>query len=271
MRILLLLSLLLSLSACFLTKKKKVVDVKPPVEIVEKTIQDTSFQRLLFSNNNIDTSKIEIAYQYYLKPKEIWQDSINKHVANFIFGNSYFEIPDNVKIICNDSAFAACIDTFTSYAKQDYQDSEFGMLWEMDLKTSINEEFETFATLGLGLYMFSGGAHGNTYYGHINIDKSNGKTLELKDFISDTTEFNRIAEICFRKQNEISETEILSDLGFWFPTNQFSCNNNFYISNEGFNFIFNTYEVAPYSHGTFEFSVPFTLSKELLKIDLSKK
>lgn len=263
--------LLLSLNSCFLTKKKTPVDTTPPIIVVEKIIQDTSLKHLLVSNNTIDTSKLEIAYQYYLKPKASWQDSINKHIANFIFENTYFEIPENLKITCDDKAFTVCLDTFTSYAKQDYNNSEFGILWELDLKTSINDEFKSFATVGFGLYIFSGGAHGNTYYGHLNVDKSNGQALKLNDFVTDTTEFNRLAEICFRKQNEISETDVLSDLGFWFPNNQFSCNNNFYISEEGFNFIFNTYEIAPYSLGVFEFSVPFTLSKELIKIDLSKK
>lgn len=267
-----LISLLVILSSCFISKNKKKEITVIENTIPAKIIQDSTLSKLLISSNGLDTSVLQLDYQYFLKPATIWQDSINKYIADFMLGNCYFEIPENLKISCDESKFKAGLDTFYTYAYQDHTENEyFGGLWALESRSSIDDTYSNFATLYLGVYTFTGGAHGNSFSGNFNFDKTTGNTLKLSDFIIDTTEFNTIAEKCFRKQAEISENENLSDLGFWFEENIFKCNDNFFITDEGFNFTFNTYEIAPYAFGSFEFSVPFTLSNHLLKRDLSKK
>lgn len=263
--------LLTLLSSCFLSKKKHLDEITHNPPVIESPIKDTNFSRYQISENKLDTSEMQLSYEYYRKPVFPWQDSINKYTAKFIFDNCYFELPTNVEIVCDDKAFVACLDTFYAYAQKDYLENKMRSLWDLSVRTSIHDEYKQFILLYYGVSSYSGGAHPNSYFNHIMVDKTTNKRLLLKDFISDTLEFNKIAEACFRKDNEISENENLSDLGFWFENGTFNCGNNFYLTEDSFNFFFNTYEVAPYTFGLLEFSVPFTLSKHLIKIDLSKK
>lgn len=259
------------MSSCWLSKKSHVTKIEEPEIVVEKEIIDTFIIQNLYSKNNSDTSNLKLSFQYYKNPKFPWQDSINLKIAEFIHGITLFEYPDDLQLKCDINQFSNCLDTFVKNAKIDYTENEYKTLWELEASSSIHEDYEQFTSFYCGVYNYTGGAHGNSFYNHIQIDKKTGKTLLLKDFVSDTLAFNVIADSCFRKQNLISPTADLSELGFWFEDGIFRCNNNFYITDDAFYFIFNVYEIAPYSFGLIEFSVPFTLSKHLLQIDLSKK
>ncbi|MGV3631631.1 MAG: RsiV family protein [Bacteroidota bacterium] len=262
-------SLLLLLSSCFNRKTDNPpVTVTAPVAL--KSLQDTSIFRYIISKNLVDTSEFKLSYQYFISPKNTWEAKLNQLTAEFIYGSTHFETPDSVQYEASDRFFIACLDSLYNSAVQDYKDSEYSIMWSYDCSTSFTDKHEKFATFSSGMYLYSGGAHGNTYYNHINVEKSSGKELKLNDFISDTAAFFQIADSCFRAQNEISATENYSDLGFWFADDRFYCNDNFYLSEEGFHFIFNVYEIAPYSHGLFEFSVPFEICRELIRYDLSR-
>lgn len=270
MRFLTVISLLLLLSSCFKRKTHTPdIPVSTPKTVVKK-LQDTTVYRYLISDNKVDTSVFKLGYQYYLKPETPGETKLNELAADFIYGSTHFETPDNVKYEASDRFFIACLDSLYANAAQDYKDTEYGIMWSYECSTSFSENHQKFTTFSSGMYLYSGGAHGNTYYNHINVEKTTGKELKLTDFINDTVAFYALADSCFRAQNEISATENYSDLGFWFADDRFYCNDNFYFSSEGFHFIFNVYEIAPYSHGLFEFSVPFNICRELIRYDLSR-
>lgn len=256
------------LNACFVLKK---ADKGSIIHFGTKLIQDTTIHRELISKNKLDTSHLLLGYQYYTHPVEAWQDSVNRLVTDFIYSTTHYEKPVDLVLVASDSLFISCINSFVQQATKDYHENEFGSLWQYETRTSISDLYQNFVLFNCGTYVYSGGAHGYSYYDHIKISKKNGKRLVLKDFISDTIEFRQIAEMCFRKQNKISQEENLSDLGFWFQNDVFYCNDNFYTTDEAFYFIYNSYEIAPYAMGLFEFNVPFELCQHLIKIDLSKK
>lgn len=263
--------LLLLLSACF-TKKKHTEEVQVTTPVITRKLQDTTVYRYLVSDNKIDTSRFELSYQYFIRPSTPWQDTLNFLAADFIYGTTHFDYDYRVKqnYGISDRFFIACLDSIYALALEDYRNSEYKTLWNYEGRTSFSDDHLKFATFSSGMYLFSGGAHGNTFYNHVNIEKESGRRLLLRDFISDTTEFYRIADSCFRRQNEIGPEKNFSDLGFWFPDDIFYCNDNFYLSDEGFHFIFNVYEIAPYAYGLFEFTVPFTVCRELIRYDLSR-
>ncbi len=270
MRITTAICLLLLLSSCFNRRvRTPEITVEIPAIPVKK-LQDTTLFRYLFSKNEMDTSVFQLSYQYYMKPANSWESKLNQLAAEAVYASTHFEGEDSLAFEVNDRFFAACLDTLYAAAEQDYKDSEFGTMWSYECSTSFTDTHKNFATFSSGMYLYSGGAHGNTFYNHINVDKASGKELKLTDFISDTAAFYQLADSCFRAQNEISAGENYSDLGFWFADDRFYCNDNFYLSDEAFHFIFNVYEIAPYTHGLFEFSVPFSVCRELIRYDLSR-
>ena len=269
MKFLACITVLLLLASCF-KRKTHTPDVVVTTPVAVKKIQDTTVFRYLISENGVDTATFQLSYQYYISPANTWEKKLNELTGEFIYTSTHFELPDSIPSETSNRFLVGCLDSLYDSALQDYKDSEYSIMWSYEGSTSLTDNYQKFATFSGGTYLYSGGAHGNTYYNHINVEKATGKELKLTDFISDTLAFYKIADSCFRRQHEISPTDNYSDLGFWFADDQFYCNDNFYLSDDGFHFIFNVYEIAPFSHGLFELSVPFAVCRELIKYDISR-
>lgn len=261
------LSLILLVTSCFL-KKKQEENTQVITNAPEKTIQDSTIQRLLISSNLIDTNVLQLHYQYYVSPKTACEDSVNAAISTFVYGTVEPE-QYGTKPKVNDLFFTACLDSFYQDAVEFNKESELMGLFEFELGSEIEDKTKLFTTLSQFSNLYTGGAHPYGYNLYQIFSKTDGHLLKLKDFISDTIAFNRLAEKHFRQQNELSNDNF-SDLGFWFENNEFQCNDNFYFADDGIHFLFNIYEIAPYAMGYFEFHVPYSEFGELLKISLSK-
>ncbi|MES2587357.1 MAG: RsiV family protein [Bacteroidota bacterium] len=268
-KLFILISGLFLLNSCFVGIKKT-IDVPIEKQVFVKQIQDSTISRIMISQNSLDTSNFSLHYQYYLKTDSIWKDSVNQNIAHFIFLSSNFEDTEKKNFEISNQFFVACLDSFYAQGKQDYENSEYSTLWDYDANCQILDEHKLFVTLSNSIYTYTGGAHGNGYQEYVHIDKTTGKSLSLADFVTNIEEFTKLSEKEFRKALEIKEEENLEDLGFWFPENKFYCNDNFYFMGDSISFFFNSYEIAPYSMGQSEFSIPLNKIKHLLKIDLSK-
>jgi hypothetical protein len=269
-KLLVFLSFLMMLNSCFLKKKQAPIKVVEPI-IVEEVYVDSSISRYQVSENGLDTSFFNLDYKFFAKEDSSWKKKANSIIADFIYSSTQFETDSTFIVPCKPDFFRSCLDSFYRQAILDYSETEYPTMWSYDGTAEVLDIYSTYVCLANQVYTYTGGAHPNGYYEYINIDRKTGEILKLDDIISDTTEFFKIAEKFFRDAVEVSETEDLDQLGFWFYERGFYCNNNFHIGEDAIHFLFNTYEIAPYAAGQIEFSVPFTLSKHLFKIDLSKK
>lgn len=266
-----LIALLFSLNSCFLflgVRKKTKIVVEP---LITKEIQDSSLNRLLLTENKLDTSILILEYQYYVKNDSIWKDSVNQIIGEFFYSTTVdYEVSKNKKYNLSNEFFVSCLDKFYKDAQTDYLNSEYPVLWSYEASSEISNEYKNFITIFKSVYAFTGGAHGNSYQESIHIDKLTGRKLKLSDFITNVKEFTTIAEQFFREAIGVGEDENLYELGYIFPENKFYCNDNFYIEDGEFHFLYNTYEIATYAEGQIEFTVPFDSVKHLIKMDLSK-
>ena len=139
--------------------------------------------------------------------------------------------------------------------------------WYYYDSTFIDESFEKFVQVKRNNYSFTGGAHGNAYVSNNLFSKETGEQLDLKDFISDVPKLTKIGDKYFRQTVEIQPTDDLEEQGFWF-TKGFELNGNFYFENNKMIFVYNQYEIAPYSMGIISVEIPIREIKSLFKIDL---
>lgn len=217
-----------------------------------------------------DTTILSIEYAFFSKDGEkleAYQDSINSRIVNFVQANTEFEKGKDSNFDQDTNFFFRRLQLFDSIGREDMENLEDWRLWQFESTIDI-KEFTNIVELQLGVWTYTGGAHGNGYLEYFLVDRTNGKELFLKDFINDLTTFNVIAEKHFRSDNEIGVEDNLSELGFWFENDQFSCNENFYFTEEAMHFVYNNYEIAPYSAGQIEFSIPISEINEFLKIQL---
>lgn len=104
---------------------------------------------------------------------------------------------------------------------------------------------------------YTGGAHGifSTFY--MNISRTDAQPLTVKKLFSDSAYIKllSLAEKKFRVANEIEPNADLEELGYLFTDGRFYLNDNFTITPEGINWLYNPYEIAPYAQGTIEVMV----------------
>lgn len=113
---------------------------------------------------------------------------------------------------------------------------------------------------------YTGGAHGSLRVLYYTIDLDELTTVTEEDIFQPNYHHfltSKIVEKLMKKYN-VDNPEKLIDEGF-FDINEIAPNNNFWLNNEGIHYIFNQYEIAPYSMGPIEVTIPY---EEIISIVL---
>lgn len=255
--------ILLFITSCGVSKEK------PDNDSDESTILEHGTAELnTLYNSGKDTAHYLIEYDYYYSPvgKLLpFQDSINDKINNFVRGNTEFEIDKTGNPQLSHAFFKQQLEKFDSISRIDSEGLEDYNLWELEAFISITE-YDKMVELDLSEWSYTGGAHGNGYTGYHMIDVATGRELKLADFVNDIPAFTEIAEKYFRAEYAILPMANLEEIGFWFTDGKFALNDNFYFNEEGMHFMFNVYEIAPYSAGSFDFAIPLDEIRQYLKI-----
>ena len=222
-----------------------------------------------------DTSKgaltinasIEIPVCYY---NSVVLDSIRNTIISNLFSPNYVQYS-------NDSVLGA----FFKDLATDYKLNNIPMLDELDSSAlySFNNEhmLEGFSLLndkniysyGINRYVFMGGAHGLSNQNYFNFDLKSGNLIQESDLFVENYEdelIKIIKALIVEQNNEDPDSKKISTLeetDYWI--NDIKPNSNFYISEDGLNYVFNPYEIAPYYMGTTEVNIPFEKLVLLLK------
>jgi len=121
--------------------------------------------------------------------------------------------------------------------------------------------------LGLTIesYIYTGGAHGGTFHGFINWDTQARKQISINEVLKPDTydSLQVIAEKIFRENEGISSTDALKQ--YFFEDNKFALNENYLFTPEGIKYLYNEYEIKPYSSGRTELLIPYDSIRNLLK------
>lgn len=151
------------------------------------------------------------------------------------------------------------IADYTSYIKQHPNDAQ---AWFSQTQISVPYQNKAVVCIGVDMNDYTGGAHGMfaTIYSVY--------ALQTKEMLTTAKLFNKatfaellsIAETAFKQNNQLKPDADLEEAGYWFKDNKFHLNDNFLITAEGITWLFNPYEVAPYSSGV----IKVNLSKEVI-------
>jgi hypothetical protein len=212
-------------------------------------------------DSNAGCAYILIRYPAIIQaPTKAAEDSLNDFIKAFIMKNSETD---------NALGFQALINNFLGeYEKLEEERPEYKTHW-YDRKnvTVVSDTFEIMS-LAYSEDIFTGGAHPNniTYYANLT---HYGRRLELSDLLKKDywPVLNNIADSIFRKVNNIPRVHNLQLDGYWFEDGKFHLNENFYISPAGLTFLFNPYEIGPYSMGSTKLTIPYSKIKNYILKD----
>ena len=199
--------------------------------------------------------------------------SIRSTIISNLFGGEYIALK-------NDSL----APFFAKELLADYKRNNEGLINELDSTSrySFNNEHTVsgFSLLsdkiiyayGIERYVYMGGAHGLETRNYYNFNLKTGKVITEKDLYKPNFQTAlaqlikaRIVEESkeFKDQKNADPITNLDETDFW--TDSIKPNGNFYITDEGINYVFNPYEIAPYYMGQTEVTLPFERLKNLLK------
>jgi hypothetical protein len=195
------------------------------------------------------------------------------------------EVLKSMLYISDTSSYAFIQDIITSYFKENKDDrsgkkDEFYYAWQISNEIKVHAKIGNYITLEKYNEIYEGGAHPNSSIFYDVYDITNRKKLNIEDVLNiQDTALLRIGEHYFRKDNNISDTSTLADaIYFIFGDGEdfedsknygkFHFNNNFAFSKDGIEFLYNTYEIAPYAVGAPTIVIPYSKIKPFLKITI---
>lgn len=213
-----------------------------------------------------------IDYTYLDEEGDSIATLVNRTVQGEFLGDAYASLTPE-----------EAVDSFMSVYIRDYR-RETGELYQADKAKVASEEeipdwynqtysMVTFIEEGHGgtinvsanMFVDTGGAHPNQWSQWLNFDFESGKLLTKDDVFltSAKTDIERmlldhliVMQAAFYPDETLKTLEDLQQKGFLQLTNMY-IPDNFLLRKEGVSFLFNRYDIAPYSAGEIVIEIPY--------------
>ena len=199
--------------------------------------------------------EIKIEYPLFKNNKKEVDSKLNAIITKSI--SSFYD----VKTIKRTSELF--IKEFSEFVKE-FPDATNNK-WNTFMIYQVNSNTENLLSLTFNMEGYTGGAHGFRTKTSSNYNPNTGEIIKLDDIVTDVKKLKIIGRDFFIKENNLDSSKSLNEQGFWFIEGEFVLNNNFIISKDGLSFHYNQYEIAPYSMGTFNVTIPLKSIKNILK------
>lgn len=138
--------------------------------------------------------------------------------------------------------------------------------YRYSISTEIMQENDDYTAYIAILDLYEGGAHGIQQTFTMNFDIKTGNLVKLTDIFVQGFE-RRLNDILFKALERKTETNGILDLqdkGYLCTTDIYP-SDNFIMKENSISFIYNVYEIAPYSQGMTELEIPYSDINDLLK------
>jgi len=116
---------------------------------------------------------------------------------------------------------------------------------------------------------YTGGAHGNTNIDNAVLDMTTMSRVSLGDIFTDGTlrEVNELMRQTLVREYGCQTLDELADKGLFFAPAEIEATENFYVDGEGITWNFDPYDIAPYSMGEVQISLPWSQLSSLVLLD----
>ncbi len=222
-----------------------------------------SEDNLIPNNNKSPIAEIELTLIFpeddYFQAGIV--DSVKQIIVNSFFGDNFYKINPDSMLTHFETEY------FNTYKKQnaDWFDKGASFSWQKTVNMSVIYNSNYLLCLKYVKYAYSGGAHGMTNIAYDIINLNGGSTLTYKSIFSESSKDSLTAILTkkLRKDYSIPDNVTLKSAGFF--VDNIEPNHNIYINGNGIGFLYNSYEIAPYSNGQTNIFLKFDEIKGLLK------
>lgn len=196
----------------------------------------------------------------YISPEVT--DSVRKIIVNSFFGRGFsLTDPDSMLVHFEE-------EYFSEYIKQNEEWHKVGGLsfnWEKVISMSVMYNSNYLLCLEYLKYAYSGGAHGMTNVAYDIIYLDDGRLLTFRDVFREDADqaLSELLTMQLRKDYSIPDEVALVDAGFF--VDKVEPNRNIYVNGNGVGFLYNSYEIAPYSQGSTNIFLEWKQVSELVR------
>jgi hypothetical protein len=182
-------------------------------------------------------------------------DSLNRRVRGFFVSLLGSNLPSDSSMPDIIEASRALMQEFEEF-QADFPMSSAG--WEVRGSAKVLT-VDSLICVALDAYNYLGGAHAMTILEYDVARAASGDTVNVIDIVRDRQAFTRQAEMAFRQAVSMkADDDDYASQGYWFKNNEFKLPDNIGLTPDSVLFQYNVYEIAPYSMGTVQFSLPRT-------------
>lgn len=174
--------------------------------------------------------------------------AMQRNILNALFpGSDSFNDPEQAFLQwCNEYKTEyrqCCLSEDTDY-------ESFLLNWESAFYGKMNEPYNGIVSYVYDHYAYTGGAHGGTYRGALNMDEKTGRILTEDDIFQPG--YHHILTSLLREYlPKCTEMDMIDDPAI-------SPSSDFYITSEGITYIYQQYEIGPYALGIVEVLIPWS-------------
>ncbi|MBS1517055.1 MAG: DUF3298 and DUF4163 domain-containing protein [Bacteroidetes bacterium] len=213
------------------------------------------------NNCNIDSAGctyIDMKYPEILN--EDIKAKVNGYISSFLRDSIYQQEGE-----LNNSLDELAMNFFADFEKLKKISPVPDMSYSLEANSEIISETPGYFTLTISYYIFTGGAHPNSYLKYTVFGKTTGDVLTLNDIFKPGYEniLNRMVDSTFRKEKGLSMTEDLTKAGLF--ENKITYSDNFALSEDSIKFYYNNYEIAPYVYGPAQIAISLDNLKSYIK------
>ena len=135
-------------------------------------------------------------------------------------------------------------------------ESGYAHSWFSQHTIAVQQNTPSYVSLISDVHFYTGGAHGSYHTRFIHYDTNRKQETVLTDWVHPErmNELEAVAERIFRANEGIAPNQALDS--YFFENSRFSLPDNFYIADGQIHFLYNIYEIKPYSEGQTTLSIP---------------
>jgi hypothetical protein len=199
--------------------------------------------------------------QKYFEPRII--DSVKQIISNGFFGQNYpLTIPDSMLVGFEQEYF----DNYVKQNKNWHEKSGASFNWEKSVSMAVIYNSSYLLCLEYLRYAYSGGTHGMTNVSYDIIYLDQGELLSYSDVFKEEADSSLSVLLTrqLRRDYSIPAEVSLQQAGFF--VDQVKPNQNIFVDGNGVGFLYNSYEIAPYSQGATNIYLEFKQIRELVKM-----
>jgi len=215
-----------------------------------------------FSEENIETSQnAEISINFpKAEGNKVVSELINNTIQNYIISQTNLS-EDSLTNLSIDEAVERFNTEFKTF-KVDFPDSS--QKWEAFIDGEVTYRSPEVISMAINSYLDTGGAHGNTNIRFFNFNPQSGELYSKTELISNVEGLSEVITNQLKKEIKSNSDQPMEDFFFG---KDFQLPESIGFSDEGLIILYNPYEIASYSQGIIEFTIPYEEVSSFLKVN----